>query len=215
MRFVEARLGTEGSGWARLVPLALVVTLVACAAKSDRDGDEGTGGVAGGTGGTGGTRNYVVKTITQECLPRPLSGENGVVPCTMIEAELPLGTGCSCDASRGRAPLSEAGIRRAVEDELTASGRCGGDTGTACANYCMCELAQLSGALLEACRNEPVVPDGSYGYCYVEQGVGDPSLLAGCPATQMQRIRFVGEGVPSPGAVMYIACTGANTPVPE
>ena len=210
MRFVDVRSGTEGWGQARLVPLALVVTLVACAAKSDRDGDEGTGGVAGER------RNYVVKTVSgQECLPRPLSGENGVVPCTMIEAELPGGAGCSCDASRGRAPLSEAGIRRAVEDELTASGRCGGDTGTACASYCMCELAQLSGAALEACRNDPVVPDGSYGYCYVEQGVGDPSLLAGCPATQMQRIRFVGEGVPSPGAVTYIACSGASTPVPE
>lgn len=209
MRFVEARLATEGSGWARLVPLALVVTLVACAAKSDRDGDEGTGGVAGGR------RNYVVKTVNEDCLPRPLSSENGTVSCTMIEAELPSGAGCSCDASRGRAPISEAGIRRAVEEELTASVRCGGDTNVACASYCMCELAQLSGALLEACRTEPVVPAGSYGYCYVEQGVGDPSLVAGCPATQMQRIRFVGEGVPSPGAVMYIACTGSSTPVPE
>ena len=211
MQFVEAQLGTEGSGWARLVPLALVVTLVACAGKSDgdNDGDGGTDLVAGGR------RNYVVKTVSGDCLPRPLSSENGAVSCTMIEAELPSGAGCSCDASRGRAPISEAGIRRAVEQELAASVRCGGDSDVACASYCMCELAQLSGAMLEACRTEPVVPAGSYGYCYVEQGVGDPSLVAGCPATQMQRIRFVGEGVPSPGAVMYIACTGSSTPVPE
>ena len=209
MRCMEARLGTEGSGRARLVSLALVVTLVACAAKSDRDGDEGTGGVAGGG------RNYAVKTVGDDCLPRPLISQNDVVPCTMIEAELPLGAGCSCDASRGRAPISEAGLRRAVEEELTASARCGGDTDIACASYCMCELDQLSGALLEACRNDPVVPDGGYGYCYVEQGVGEQRLLAGCPATQMQRIRFVGEGVPSPGAVMYIACSGASAPVPE
>jgi hypothetical protein len=190
----------------RFGPLVFVLALVACAAKDERGGDEGTGGVAGGG------RNYVVKSVSGDCLPRPLVGENGVVPCTMIEAELPPVAGCSCDASRGRAPMSEAGIRRAVEEELTASSRCGGDTGVACASYCMCEIVQLSGAALEACRTEPVVPDGSYGYCYVEQGVGDPSLLAGCPATQMQRIRFVGDGVPGPGAAVYIACSGASTP---
>jgi hypothetical protein len=133
----------------------------------------------------------------------------------MIEAELPPASGCSCDAGRGRAPISEAGIRRAVEEELTVRSRCGGDTDIACASYCMCEIGQLSGAALEACRTEPVVPEGIDGYCYVEQGVGDPSLLAGCPATQMQRIRFVGEGVPSPVADVYIACTGASTPVTE
>ena len=95
-----------------------------------------------------------------------------------------------------------------------AQGDCGGDTNIACSSYCYCEIERLSGAELDICLNSLTDPGGIYGYCYVDpnEGVGNPGLIAACPDTQPQIIRFLGENVPSPGAASFIACTGA-TPV--
>jgi hypothetical protein len=37
-----------------------------------------------------------------------------------------------------------------------------------------------------------------------------PQLLADCPDTQQQIIRFMGDDVPKAGAIGFIACFGAS-----
>jgi hypothetical protein len=54
-----------------------------------------------------------------------------------------------------------------------------------------------------------VTPDpAEVGWCYIDpnQGLGDPSLVATCPAGQKQILRFVGSDTPSNGAMVLIAC---------
>jgi len=206
---------------ARALSLAVIFLFVACAGESEGD-DNGDDNGQGGTGqfGTGGgpAMNYVVKTVIPgTCLPRPLASENaGSVPCRIIEAKPPSGAPCSpCDASTGRSEVL-SGFRGAIEDELQAKGLCAGDTEIMCSSHCLCEIKQLAGAELETCLNSVEDPGGIHGYCYVDpdEGFGNPELVAACPDTQRQIIRFLGENVPSPGANAFIACSGASAPTP-
>jgi len=194
-------------GGACAFSLALLPLFVACSEEND-GGDD--------SAGSGGRRvNYVVKTVIPgACLPRPLAGENDSLPCQVIEAKPPSAVTCSCDASMGRSEGVLDGVRDAVEDELVAQGECGGDTNIACSSFCLCEIEQLSGAELDTCLNSLSDPGGIYGYCYVapNDGVGNPGLIAECPATQPQIIRFLGANVPSPGAFAFISCSGASSP---
>jgi hypothetical protein len=201
-------------GGARVLSVALLLLFAACAEENVGDGDGGdSSGGSGGTGGSGtGGRapNYVVKTIDAEtCLPRPLASEGGTVPCEVIEAKPPSAATCSsCDTSTGRSDALDE-VRHPIEQELEVTGHCGGDTNIACSSLCLCEIEQLSGAELDTCLNSVSDPGGIYGYCYVDGSVGNPELVAACPATQRQIIRFLGENVPSPGAVAFVACSGS------
>ncbi len=153
------------------------------------------------------------EALVATCLPRPLVAENNEVPCTVVEAYIPNDGQCVCSAN-GRAALEgdKAKVRGAVEDELIALSLCGGDTHVSCGKYCMCEIQQFTGQALQTCQNQ-VNDDGSiYGYCYVDpdNGQGSPDLVADCPDTQRQIIRFMGDDVPRTGALGFIACLGAS-----
>jgi hypothetical protein len=151
------------------------------------------------------------EALAPTCLPRPLVTENGEVPCTVVEASLQ-GGDCTCDASRGRVARTSGTIAAAVREELAALSLCGDITGVSCSDYCICDVRQLSGSELDECQNSVSPPSVSYGYCYVDpdNGIGNPDLVATCPETQRQIIRFVGEEFPAPGAAGFIACTGAR-----
>ncbi|MCC6666789.1 MAG: hypothetical protein IT375_23765, partial [Polyangiaceae bacterium] len=47
--------------------------------------------------------------------------------------------------------------------------------------------------------------------CYVEAArkIGNPALVAGCPETNRQVVRFAGDETPAPGANVVVACLGA------
>jgi hypothetical protein len=141
------------------------------------------------------------------CLPRPLEvDESGELPCTLVEATF--SGGCSC-ASAGRSELSGGSVREAVESELELTGYCGGATGISCDQGCFCELEELSGGALDVCRNQPADPGMFSGFCYVDpdNGLGNPDLVSGCPATQRRIVRFMGEGLPAVNAQTYLVCT--------
>jgi hypothetical protein len=145
------------------------------------------------------------------CLPRPLDTKlDGSVPCQVIEATW---GGGSCDCSSlGRTPLVNASVESAVHDELAARTLCGPQTGVSCSDYCLCEIAQLEGDDLLSCQYQATDPGSVYGFCYVgaEEGAPPSPLLAACPATQQQFIRFMGEGLPAPGAQAFLACTNGS-----
>ena len=56
--------------------------------------------------------------------------------------------------------------------------------------------------------------DLQHGYCYVKDGEdgANPLLTADCPDTQQQIIRFMGNDVPRPRALAFIACLGDAVP---
>ena len=140
------------------------------------------------------------------CLPRPFTPEaDGQIPCTLVEARLPSPAGCDCTLP-GRSSLGNGEIAGAIQDELTAVSLCGGGTGVSCSDYCMCEIEQFSGAALTTCQSSAAEPATQYGFCYVDESTGDPGLLASCPATQRQIIRFMGEDVPAPRSMAFVAC---------
>jgi hypothetical protein len=154
------------------------------------------------------------EALVATCLPRPLAVEEAGVPCIVVESFQPGADGsCSCTNMPGRADLTDEnkGVIPAVHEELRAGSLCGGKSGVSCASYCMCEIEQFSGDQLNACRTiDPDPGNAQYGYCYVKEGQdgANPTLTADCPDTQTQIIRFMGNDVPRPRALAFIACLG-------
>jgi hypothetical protein len=164
--------------------------------------------------------NIIRTRLARQCLPRPLSVEKdpkapdfGQVPCAVVEAIPSRASTCSCDSTKGRSALGadDGKLASAVEDQLWSTGQCGGASGIACNDYCLCKVEPLAGSELGACQNGTETA-ADYGYCYVDpaQGIGDPALVADCPATTRRSLRFVGDGLPANGSVTFMACVGST-----
>ncbi|HVR19762.1 MAG TPA: hypothetical protein VMS65_08700 [Polyangiaceae bacterium] len=149
-----------------------------------------------------------------QCLPRQLdidqneaSPSFGKVSCSVIEAVQTQGE-CSCDPTKGRAPVSSKDLRAGAKDGLREYRACGGDID--CNSYCLCEIEQLEGEKRDACLAGSTAPD-LYGYCYVDAdlGIGNPALVERCEANKKRQLHWVGEGLPANGSIMLMACLGA------
>jgi hypothetical protein len=149
-----------------------------------------------------------VKTAFQpSCLPRPLSAEeDGRIPCAVVDVTGP--GACSCTARPGHLDPSSS-LAGTIEDELIASGLCGGGSDRPCSDYCVCEIQQLAGAELEMCQYGLADPGTLHGFCYVapNAGHGSSDLVAQCPSTQQQTIRFMGDDVPLPNSAAFLVCS--------
>ena len=160
-----------------------------------------------------------------KCLPRPLEvGEDGEVPCVVVEARLPV-AGQACGAcggadTPGRTPI-DAEIDPVVRTQLAEGGHCSDAGGTPCSSFCLCKIEQYKGDDLRACQTQTAEPDQPKGYCYVD-GTPGPNedenspavqqrreIVANCPASQPRLLRFATE-VPQKGAVAFIACLGKS-----
>jgi hypothetical protein len=131
------------------------------------------------------------------CYPRALSPDaTGAVACVMVEGTN--AASCSCNAP-GRSPVTAAhqSIVATAEGEAAATG--------ADLN-CFCEIDQTQGADLTACATNP--EPMANGWCYVaaSEGAAQARLVARCPATEQQQIRFVGAGAPQVGSSVFLAC---------
>jgi hypothetical protein len=152
-----------------------------------------------------------------QCLPRKLAPDTnpdsetfGQVECSVVEAVIDIDGDCTCDGAKGRLPVESPDLREAVREELAGHEKCGGDSNVPCSSYCMCEVRQLAGAELTSCQAGSKDPN-VYGYCYVDadQMIGNPELVAQCPATQKRLLRWTGDGLPANGSSMMMACIGA------
>ena len=75
----------------------------------------------------------------------------------------------------------------------------------------MCEIQQFAGGDLNTCQNVATDAGSIYGYCYVDAtSQAADTLLADCPESEQQIIRFMGQDVPRPRAVAFIACLGGS-----
>ena len=158
--------------------------------------------------------------LAKQCLPRSLPVETnpsaetfGQVPCAVVEAVPERDGACSCDVTHGRLPLesNDKKLAPAVVEQLRSEGLCGGAGGRACNSYCLCKVEPLAGPELDSCQ-AGTEDASAYGYCYIDpaQGIGNPALIADCPATTQRSLRFVGEGLPANGSVTFMACLGAT-----
>lgn len=171
-------------------------------------------------------RNVAVKTLSPgTCLPRPLNVESDAQLLVSV-VEVMYGT---CDCSRPGRTSSRSDELATIREELIAAQHCGASTGMACSDYCACNILELGGSSSDpaspvyACQNQITVTDASLvGYCYIapyrvdENGMpaplGNPALVADCPPTQRQTMRFVGADTPLPGAHVFVAAGSAPAP---
>jgi hypothetical protein len=78
---------------------------------------------------------------------------------------------------------------------------------------------------LYACQNDasehPVLENGELvnGYCYVDAmstpPVGNPEIVASCPATERRILRFVGKGKPRQNSMLFITCGSSSEPTSQ
>ncbi|MBK8940363.1 MAG: hypothetical protein IPM79_22790 [Polyangiaceae bacterium] len=150
-----------------------------------------------------------------QCLPRKLTVDpnTGTVPCLVIEARVTDGN-CACNPDEGRAEIPEQvdGAANPTYNAVLAAQQ------SEFANPdwdCFCEIEQLqTGDAKTECLNNADPDAGAQGdgWCYIDAAsvppVGDPALVASCPADEQRLVRFVGQGDPKTGATVFVTCSG-------
>lgn len=175
-------------------------------------------GMGATSSAAGGPANIFVDGLRgrEGCLPRPLpvasAGdglEAGQVRCAVgIVTFAP--SDCACDATQKLEPASLT-FAAAIANNMKTSGVCGGTTGVDCSRVCACELVQCSGAALTQCQTD-TTPIGQLppGFCYVDAvavpPLGDPALVATCPADLRRELRILGPAPAEPAPLMYLGC---------
>ena len=153
--------------------------------------------------------------LGEKCLPRPLitvpdkgGSLSPATACHVIEVQAI--DRCDC-AQAGRSAAPSA-LVSSVLQQLALSGTCGPSPGQPkcdAANFCLCQINQETAADLDSCvANQPTT---RAGFCYIDDSTS--SALRQCPLNQQQKLRFVeqqGVKIPAPGAVMFLACDGAQ-----
>lgn len=150
-----------------------------------------------------------------QCLPRPLDPkEDGLVDCVIVEATPTAGQGCDATGQQtgsARPAREEANpklievAKRRMEDQQVCAG-------AACNDYTFCAINPVQSEALTQCQENPAEGKQGGGFCYVDadQGIGNPDLVARCPANKRRMLRFVGQDIPRSGATTLIACRGAS-----
>lgn len=145
-----------------------------------------------------------------KCLPRELRPDkDGNVACLVIEARI-AGNECGCDPEKGRTDILPElsngepnptfnAVKIAQQDDFNP----GWD--------CFCEIEQLAGPERTSCQTDVLTNDGVDGWCYVDPMTvpgSNADLVKDCEDNEPRKVRFVGEGEPTSGAVAFITCTG-------
>ena len=176
-------------------------------------GSAGSSAGSAGSAGHGGGALFINQLLTGNpdlCLPRvlPVDKASGQITCDIVEA---VAHSCSC-ASAGRAQTDAAHVS-GIQSIMKSNGACGVSGQPACADFCMCQILQETGASSAACKADAVAAGMSAttspGFCYVD----DPASpqLASCPSNEKQKLLFVSksnQATPSAGALVFLACGG-------
>lgn len=187
----------------------LGVSMGGCVALNPVVGEEGDANGSDGSVELIGSATYFVKTIAvappsepELCLPRelPLSIEGDVL-CALFSTTYAPSEQCDCGIA-GTIP---------VKEELEVLGRCGGNTGVDCDDYCICQVPPAEGASATDCLNSPVASESSTGWCYIDPSRerGSADLVSHCPSGLHSMLRILPEAVPAGSEVPYvIVCAG-------
>ena len=162
--------------------------------------------------------NRLKEKFGGRCLPRRLSYDDTThrVPCAIVEA-FPEAWSQKSPCPPGRLLLDlsnpqDQKLDSAVRSKLQESKKCGRDMAASCESYRLCKIEQLQGDLLTRCQNDVADIEDVAGYCYVaatlDQSIGNPDLVRGCPESEKRMLRFAGKNVPAQGAHVFIGCAG-------
>jgi hypothetical protein len=160
--------------------------------------------------------------LTDRCLPRALSpAQDGTVPCTLVETVPEPDGACVCDPTTARRVPDERTSSLIRAELMRDRGRGCGASDPTCEKACLCEVLQVQQvpgqdpeSALRECQQEPDDGvSGVEGWCYVAntetQHIGNPEIVAGCPSTERQLLRFVGQRLAA-DSTTFIACQGSS-----
>lgn len=149
--------------------------------------------------------------LSGSCLPRPLTpGKNGEVPCSVVEVRpVPMTGRPACESTPGRKEPKAEVVGPSLE-RMRQSGKCDVLNRPNCNQFYVCEIVEAKGT---ECHTGATPP--SPGWCYIDpsaQPDDNPELVATCPATQKQVIRFVDPDhrTPANDATALVACFGGT-----
>lgn len=136
------------------------------------------------------------------CLPRKLAQEeDGSARCTLVRLFVPE---AECDCNRPGFGPPPGDSETAAKERARATGVCDNDGTRPCTDFCACEFLQASGTDEVECLNAEVPTEGTVGWCYVNDGRGNPSLISSCPTSSYGMIRALDPSIPD--AVLFLAC---------
>jgi hypothetical protein len=143
------------------------------------------------------------------CLPFPLPAEGY---CQVLTTR----SGVACDCSESGLLLSPTSVTIAVQEQLELEGQCGNADQPPCWDFCACEFPRAIGKSLIECKTQPESSADSAGWCYVSADAGTPQaeLVADCPSSDKQRLRFMGNSSLLAGAINFLACADSAGPAP-
>ncbi len=145
------------------------------------------------------------QAIGGQCLQRSLTPDaTGQVSCLVLEARDTGGAACTCDGPARSFASQEQ------QPAITEAQQENPDT----ASECYCVINQTpAGPAQTSCQNDVLDPQAA-GWCYVDDSgiapLGNPEIVARCPATEKREVRFVGQGVPATGATTFILCASSS-----
>jgi hypothetical protein len=142
-------------------------------------------------------------TFRPLCFPKTLTPEaSGQVACTILAASTQ--APCACDPpGRALVPVADQClVDEAKMNPLYPS-----------YNWsCFCEIPQTTGSALTDCQDDVTVMSSTNGWCYVDAmttpPLGNPALVAQCPAAEKRQLRFVNAGTPASGETIFLSCAG-------
>ena len=110
-------------------------------------------------------------------------------------------TRCNCDNEPGRRTPPDA----LITPEMRTKGSC------------LCEIAQLSGVGLDACKASLNPPANvGNGWCYVDPAQDSSAscdVVGSCPIENKRRIKFINtNSEPRPGASAFLRCDAQPIP---
>jgi hypothetical protein len=149
--------------------------------------------------------NQVRKSLRDQCMPQALAMDaNGRTACSIIEVfNNPT---CSCDTEPGRRTAPDA----LITPEMRSKGSC------------LCEIKQLSGVALGACKASLNPPTNlGDGWCYVDPAQDSGAscdVVHACPMENKRQIQFINtNSEPRPDATAFLRCDApplTTTPPP-
>jgi hypothetical protein len=159
--------------------------------------------------------------LGDRCLPRGLLATDPEEPvaCTLVESVTRPSGACVCDAAIARrAPDEQTSELIRAELATDIDKPCGVDD-PSCSRACLCEVLQVQQvpgqdpvAALRACQEDESA-SGVEGWCYIadtdSQQIGNPELVAACPPTERQVLRFVGQGLRR-NTTTFVSCQGSS-----
>lgn len=124
--------------------------------------------------------------VKGECLPAAVPRlPNGSLACAMTAwAPGP----CDCTAP-GLGPADPSLVEQS-RTVLRESGACDVDGGPACGSLCACAVVEATGDALAPCEQRIDPGPGVAGFCYVDDTIGNPALVADCPPEERHLLAF-------------------------